>query len=185
MVTFVLSFRRLVGRSLFLLSIAVGPQAIASPMVTFSAFAVGAGSFEYDLTVQNQGGSEPVSGLLILNGGSVFALDNTSIIGAPNGWSFFAPLPPVVDPLSYFALDSTADVPIDGSLEGFFFQSFKDPDALANNDFAVALIGAISGSETFTGTAQPAPEPAIGWFMMLIAAGLAGFRLRSRIYRAS
>jgi hypothetical protein len=145
-------------------------------MVTFTAFGVSGGSFEYDLTVGNQGGGESVSGLLVLNGASTFALDNTSVIGAPTEWSFFGPLPPVVNPLSYFSLEAAVDVPIDGSLEGFFFQSFRDPTTLGDNDFSVALIGAVSGSEIFVGIAQPIPEPTIGCFMLLVAAGLLGLR---------
>src|SRR5215469_4725047 len=136
---------RLAG-AVFSLVLALSPQALASAIVTFTAFGVSGGSFEYDLTVGNQGGSEPVSGLLVLNGASTFALDNTSVIGAPTEWSFFGPLPPVVNPLSYFSLEAAVDVPIDGSLEGFFFRSFRDPTTLGDNDFSVALIGAVSAS---------------------------------------
>src|ERR1700730_1297284 len=121
-------YRRLTVGALFLLVLTLGFQAWAAPMVLFSVDDLGGGFFQYDLTVSNNAGTEPLSGLLVLNGGSVFGLDATSIIGAPQDiggnpaadWSFFAPLPPFVDILSYFSLDTAGDVPINGVLGGFF-----------------------------------------------------------------
>jgi len=121
---------------------------------------LGGGLFQYNLTLHNPF-SEPISGLNLLHGGSVFALDDASVIGAPAGWDFFTPLPPLVDELNYFSLDSASDVAIGGSLSGFFFRSTADPSTLPNDAFAFDVIGAISGGQL--------PEPST---LGLLAAAL-------------
>jgi PEP-CTERM motif len=169
----------LISEILSVLALTVGSQAWASPMVLFGVDNLGGGFFQYDLTIDNSGGSEPLSGLLILNGGSVFGLDATSVVGAPQdiggnpaaNWSFIAPFPPFVNILSYFSLDPAADVPVNGLLGGFFFQSTVNPDELSNNDFAVVGVGANSASEIPLGNAQFVPEPSS---LFLVACGLAG-----------
>jgi len=75
--------RRSLAGALALVMLTLGSPAWATPMVTFTAAGLAGGVFRYDLTLSNQGGSEPLSGLLVLNGGSVFVLDNTSVIRAP------------------------------------------------------------------------------------------------------
>ncbi len=52
-------------------------SARAAPMVLFSVDDVGAGLFQYNLIVDNSTGGEPLSGLLVLNGNSLFGLDET------------------------------------------------------------------------------------------------------------
>jgi len=165
--------RRAIKTVVFLLVVMTGlmvRQAEAMPFVTFSAVDLGEGVFEYDLTLSNSGGGEALSGLIVLNGNSVFGLDETSVIGAPDGWSFFPPLFPVVDPLFYFSGGSATDVAIDGSLMGFSFESTKDPASIAGGDFAVVGIGAILGRQIPLGTAQAVPEPTS---LLLVVVGLA------------
>jgi hypothetical protein len=149
----------------FVLSLSLEGQ--AGPMVLFGVEDLGGGFFQYDLTLNNNGGVEPLSGLLVVNGGSVFGLDASSNIGAPQNvggnpladWSFISPFPPFVDILSYFSLDSAGDVPINGSLGAFFFQSSTNPSALSSGDFAVIGIGGITGNQIPLGNALFAPEP--------------------------
>ena len=159
--------RRLLYGMLGALVLLLSSQAWAAPTVLFGVDDLGGGLFQYNLTLENNGGSEPLSGLLVLNGGSVFGLDVTSVIGAPQDiggnpaadWSFIAPFPPFVDPLSYFSMDPAGDVPINGLLGGFFFQSMESPANLSNDDFTVVGIGAISANEIPMGNAQFVPEP--------------------------
>jgi hypothetical protein len=143
-------------------------RAGATPMVLYSVTDLGGGLFQYDLTVDNDGGGEDLAGLNILYGDSVFGLDGSSIIGAPPGWLYFAPLPPLIDDLNYFSLDPGADVPIDGTLAGFFFQSSTDPNTLSGDDFAVEGIGADSATQIDLGIAKRVPEPGA---LLLLAAG--------------
>jgi hypothetical protein len=107
---------------------------------------LGGGLFQYNLTLSDPF-SEPISGLNLLHGGSAFGLDDTSVIGAPAAWDFFPPLPPLVDELNYFSLDPATDVPIGGSLSGFFFRSSADPATLPADAFAFDVIGANSGAQ--------------------------------------
>lgn len=142
-------------------------SARAAPMVLFSVDDVGAGLFQYNLIVDNSTGGEPLSGLLVLNGNSLFGLDDTSEIGAPQNvaenpaanWSFFAPLPAFSDILFYFSLDPAADIPTGGSLAGFFFRSTLDPLAVTSGGFAVEAIGAIFGNEIPLSNARFISEP--------------------------
>jgi hypothetical protein len=158
---------KLISEIFGLLALTLGSQAWASPMVFFGVDDLGGGFFQYNLSIDNSDGSEPLSGLLVLNGGSVFGLDPSSAVGAPQdiggnpaaNWSFIAPFPPFVDILSYFSLDPAGDVPINGVLAGFFFQSMENPNNLSNDDFAVVGIGANSGGEIPLGNAQFVDEP--------------------------
>jgi hypothetical protein len=94
------SYRRLIPGMLCALALTLSAEAWAAPMVLFDVNDLGGGLFQYDLTVDNTGGSEPLNGLLVLQGGSVFGLDPTSAIGAPQDvggnpaadWSFIAPV---------------------------------------------------------------------------------------------
>jgi hypothetical protein len=151
----------------------------AAPIVLFAVDDVGGGLFQYSLLVKNTEASEPLSGLTVLKGHSVFDLDDTSAIGGPQNvggnpaadWSFLPPVPSFVDELNYFSLHPDADVPIDGSLAGFFFLSMTHPSTISGDDFAVEGIGAISASQIDLGTAQPIPEPST---LLLLCSGLAG-----------
>jgi hypothetical protein len=80
--------------------LATGSAASALPVVQYTVSYLGGGFFQYDLVVDNDDGSEGLSGLNILHGNSVFGLDGTSTIGEPAGWSSFAPLPPLIDDLN-------------------------------------------------------------------------------------
>lgn len=101
----------------------------ASPL-EFTTTDIGGGLYRYDLTLNNPF-SEPLSGLNILQAGTVFGLDEFSVINAPPGWDFFAPLPPVVDELNFFSLAASTDVPVGGALSGFSFESTTDPAAIS------------------------------------------------------
>ncbi len=142
--------------------------ALAVPIVQYSATDLGGGLFEYQLTVVNDDGSEGLSGLNVLHGGSVFGLDGSSVIGAPSGWQFFEPLPPLIDDLNYFSLSPGDDIPVDGTLGGFSFRSTTDPDTLAPGDFEVEGIGSDSATQIPLGDALP--EPLSG---LLLAVALA------------
>ena len=129
----------------------------AVPMVFFSADDLGGGLFQYNLSIANNGGTEPISGLSILPGNSIFGLDDFSLIAAPADWSFLAPLPGFADNLDFFSLNSAADVPINGVLGGFSFQSTAVPDSLGGS-FDVRLISAVSNTKIPI-PAIPTPEP--------------------------
>lgn len=160
-----------------MLLLTVSPHAQAAPVVLATVDDLGGGLFQYNLKVNNAGGAEPISGLLVLFGGTVFGLDGFSIIGAPPDWDFFAPVPPVVDDLFYLSLDPAADVPIDGTLGGFFFRSMKDPSTLAPGDFAVDVIGADSAEQIPLGDARVVPEPAS---LVLVGCGLCAYLVSRR-----
>ncbi len=140
--------------------------------VYYTTSNLGGGLFQYDLTVDNTGGTEPIIGLTIVKGNSVFGLDSTSTIGAPQDiggdtsadWAYFAPGPPP-DSLDYFSPNSAADVPINGTLGGFFFVSSKNPSTLTGNDFEFDLIGGTSGGSIFGGggggIVQPLPSSSV------------------------
>jgi hypothetical protein len=77
---------------LTLLTLTARSPAGATPL-EFTVDNLGGGLFRYDLTLNNQF-SEPLSGLNVFRGYSVFGLDITSIIAAPAGWDFFGPFAP-------------------------------------------------------------------------------------------
>ena len=85
-------------------------------------------------------------------------------------WDFFAPLPTLLDDLDYFSLDPAGDVPVDGSLGGFFFLSKTDPASLTGTGMAVEAIGADSAAQIPLDNAKRIPEPAT---LLLLAAALA------------
>jgi hypothetical protein len=173
-----LMLRPVIRAMLCVLALTLSSQPQAAPMVLFGVEDLGGGLFQYDLTLNNSGGTEPLSGLLVLNGGSVFGLDASSNIGAPQDvggnpaadWSFLAPFPPFVDILSYFSLDPAADVPIDGFQGGFSFQSFTAPQSLTSEDFSVVGIGALSATEIPLST-QFVSEPATLVLVLLAVVG--------------
>ena len=168
-----------------LLALLLASSALASE-VDYITNSLGNGFFNYALTLVNSGGAEPLSGLLVVNGNSVFGLDPSATIGAPAGWSFFPPLPPAFDRLSYFSTSSSFDVPTSGpgsSLPGFSFQSTLDPSNLGSSGFAVIGIGATSGDEIALPNARLVPEPSALPAIVLVLAALAFLRLASRISR--
>ena len=154
------------------LAFALGTAASAAPIVCYTVTDLGGGLFRYDLVVDNGGGAEGLSGLDILHAGSVFGLDDSSTIGEPAGWMSFAPLPPLLDDLDYFSLSTGTDIPVDGSLGGFSFESTTDPDTLSGDDFAVEGIGADSATQIDLGVAMLLPEPSAA--ALLLVAGLVG-----------
>jgi hypothetical protein len=104
------------------------------------------GMFEYDFTLHNTA-TEPLGGLNLLFGNSAFGLDTTSVIAAPAGWSFFSPLPPLVDELNWFSLSPSADVLPGGLLGDFTFLSSKDPSTLKPGDLSFDAVSGISGKQ--------------------------------------
>ena len=135
--------------------LAAGLSALADPIVTYTATPLSGGFFEYDMTVKNTGGSQPLEGLIVLFGASVFDLDLSSTIGTPPGWSYQSPS---IDPLFYSSGSPGTDIPIGGSLSGFSFQSDTNPSTLAPGDFAVAGVGRNDSNEILLGDAQNVPE---------------------------
>ncbi|MGH7897724.1 MAG: hypothetical protein ACREQQ_07220 [Candidatus Binatia bacterium] len=142
-------------------------QASATPALLIDPSYLGGGVWQYDLTLDNSGGLEPLSGLNILDAYTIFGLDDTSTITAPSGWSYFAPLPPSVDELHYFSLSGASDVAEDTSLGGFSFESTTDPNTIDWNAVVADAIGGTSSSQT---PLLVLPEPATA---LLFAAGLA------------
>ena len=143
--------------------------------------ALGGGVFQYDLTIANTdlinpntGLPEPIAGLNLLKGFSVFGLDSSSTITAPAGWMFFAPDPgiPLMNELNFFSLDPLFDVPIGVSLGGFSFESLTDPATLRRRDFAHDFVGGIT-FQNFS-----APEPPVLTLVVLGIALARGFRRR-------
>ena len=140
--------------------------AVSAGPLTFTVDDLGGGLFQYNFTLTNIF-SEPISGLNLLHGNSAFGLDEASVIGAPEGWDFLAPLPSFVDELNYFSLSSASDIPIGEPLGGFFFQSTRDPATLRPGDLAFDVIGGISGR-------QLVPEPSAGLLLATACVSLLG-----------
>jgi hypothetical protein len=149
--------------------------------VTFSAVPVGGGLFQYSLTIINTGEpNQPIAGLNILNGNSVFGLTPSSIIMAPPNWSFFSPDPGIgANELNYFSLSPLTDVSVGGSLGGFTFLSMTNPGTISGSQFAFDLVPQ-SGPNCCTGTVRPVPEPTtillLGTSLTAVVAGVRGRR---------
>src|SRR5262245_28962132 len=81
--------------------LAPGAWSEGAPSVSFNVSDAGGGLFDYALFVDNDGGPDPIIGVLVLHGNSVFGLTGASVIGAPASWAFLAPDPgpPLVDSL--------------------------------------------------------------------------------------
>lgn len=155
------------------LALATTTRTSALPL-DFTVDDLGGGLFQYNLTLNNQFG-DPLGGLNILHGFSVFGLDDTSVIGTPAGWDFFAPLPPLVDELNWYSLTSATDVPIGGSLGGFSFQSTTGPVNLVPGGFAFDVISGKTGMQLTT------PEQlSTGLLLAISLAGLLAYGWRCR-----
>jgi hypothetical protein len=152
----------------------VGAMAQASPIVLFSTDDLGGGLFQYNLTIDNRVGTEPISGLSILHANTVFGLDPFSVLGVPAGWDFFPPLPPFVDDLDSFSTAPEFDAPVGDLLAGFFFQSTTAPGAIGNR-FDLVLVS--SSTEQTPVEAQPIPEPST---LLMTAIGTLVFLARHR-----
>lgn len=171
---------RIAGMLVALALAAAGTAASAIPVVLYDVTDLGGGLFQYDLTLDNSGGLEPLAGLNVLHGDTVFGLDDGSTISAPSGWIYLAPVPSLLDDLNYISLGSGTDVTPDESLGGFSFVSATDPDTLTGDDFHVEGIGADSASQIDLGTAVLVPEPATAGLVLGGLWGLAGLAARER-----
>ena len=160
-----------------LLGLLVSAPASAVPFVTVLATDLGGGLFQYDLTLHNAGGAEPLSGLNVLHANSVFGLTAGSTISAPAGWSHFAPLPPFVDELNFFSLTNPSDVAVDASLAGFSFQSTTGWSSVATS-FEVEGIGGTTSSQIPFGNAIVTPEPGTAVLLAVALAVQAALRRR-------
>jgi hypothetical protein len=170
--------RGLLGAALSLLFLATS-AASAAPTLLIGAADLGGGVWQYDMTLVNSGGSEPLSGLNILAANTLFGLDDTSTITAPSGWDYFAPLPPSVDELNYFSLASADDVAMDDSLGGFSFESSTDPGTIDWSSFEADAIGGTSSTQIPLTTIFT-PEPATGLLLAAALAAQAAARRRAR-----
>ena len=101
---------------------------------------LGGGQFRYDLFIDNSRGIDAVSGLSVVEAGSVLGLDAGSSIGSPSGWDYFPPDSSIgVDSLDYFSLDPSADVAVGASLGGFSFDSATDPGSIGGGPIVEAI----------------------------------------------
>lgn len=141
----------------------------ASALVFYTADDLGSGLFRYNLKLDNRMGTEPLSGLNLLFGNSVFGLDGASKVGVPNAdWDFLLPDPVGgIDDLDFISLLPAADVAIGQQLAGFSFISMRAPTALVAGEFAVEAIGSDSAQQIPIGDAIAAPEPATLMLIML------------------
>jgi len=151
--------------------------ASAAPTLVINTTDLGGGNWQYDMTLSNTGGTEPLSGLNLLSANTIFGLDDTSTITAPSGWDYFAPLPPSVDELNYFSLSSASDVDVDDSLSGFSFESTTDPNTLDWNSLEADAIGGTSSTQI---PLIITPEPATGLLLAMALAAQAAARKPGR-----
>jgi hypothetical protein len=161
--------------------LALSTQASALPIVSYTTTGLGGGQYLYQLSVDNTGGAEPLGGLNVLHGDSVFGLDGSSTVGAPAGWLYFAPVPGLVDDLDYFSLSSPTEIPIGGTLGGFSFVSTRHPGSLGPTDFAVEGIGGDSATQIDLGYAELVPEPSSFLLLATASIGLACASRRRRV----
>ena len=138
----------------------------ATPYLQIGVTGMVGTDFVYEMTLYNDGGTEPLSGLNLLDAYTIFGLDDTSTITAPPGWDYFAPLPPSVDELNYFSLSGGDDVPVNGSLGGFTFLSSTNPNTLDYDSLQADAIGGTSSTQI---PLIVTPEPTTG---LLLAAAL-------------
>jgi hypothetical protein len=157
-----------------LLTVLAAVSAAAVPTLVIESTNLGGGVWQYDLTLVNDGGSEPLSGLNLVNAYSIFGLDDTSTITAPAGWDYFAPLPPTVDELNWFSLSAASDIDVGDSLGGFSFESTTDPGTVNVDTLEADAIGGNSSQQV---PLVITPEPATG---LLVAAALAAHAIGRR-----
>ena len=143
------------------------PPGSAAPTLEIQVTGMIGPDYVYEMTLHNDGGSEPLSGLNLLAAWTIFGLDDTSTIIAPSGWDYFAPLPPTVDELNYFSLSAGDDIPVGDSLGGFSFLSPTDPYTI---DWSALEADAIGGTSSTQVPLIITPEPTTG---VLVAAALA------------
>jgi PEP-CTERM motif len=157
-------------------------QASAEPIVLIAPTSLGNGLFEYDLTVENVGGMQPIQGLILFNATSTFGLNFFSTINAPAGWSDIPPItPPPSDIVTFFSTDASTDVPIGGSLGGFSFDCSIDPSTLTSSDFVLNSVGSVTSTEQPITAQLMVPEPST--IFLLGSSLLIGFGYACRCFR--
>lgn len=147
----------------------------ATPFVGYEV-TMGPGSlFTYNLTIYNSGGTEPLAGLIVWNGNSVFNLDDTSLVNTPANWGDIPPIAGLADGLTFFSFDPSTEVPVGGLLGGLSFVSSTDPSTLTGDDFEVVGIGGTDDEQIPLGDAVVTEPTAI---LLLAPAVIALLRKR-------
>ncbi len=121
----------------------------------------------YSLKVK--AGDDPVQGVIVLNGFTLFGLGAGSPITAPPDWSYIPPFGEIDDALYFFSNNAAADIKKNESLGGFEFDTDKSV-----GKFDVLLITS-AGTEQVTVT----PEPGAS-LLVLAGATLLVLAVRSR-----
>lgn len=160
--------------------VALSSRAEAWPIVLVDVTDLGGGVWNYALTIDNTTGPEPIMGLNVLHGDTVFGLNELSNIVAPAGWDFFPP-DEFVDDLFFFSLDPGDDVGVGDTLDGFSFDSLTDPGDLTFGDFDVDLVGGETFQQLPIGDIY-LPEPSS---LLLFGSGVAAMAARVRKRRAA
>jgi hypothetical protein len=162
-------FARFCASTLVVMVIA-STRASADPVVVIAPTSLGNGLYEYDLTVENMGGTQPIQGLILFNATSTFGLDFSSTVTTPAGWGYIPPFaPPPGDILTYYSSSPSTDIPINGTLGGLSFDSsYLD---LTSSDFVLNSVGSYTSTEQVI-VAQLVPEPSS--FVLLASSLLIG-----------
>ena len=150
---------------------AFGPCAHAGPVVFVFDNTGTVLDHRYELKVD--AADKDVLGVIVINGFTVFGATGASPIAAPDDWMFIPPIDPDSDGLFYFATASDAEIKMNTSKRGFFFESTQPLVP-----FKVGLVFADSTTQVEAIT----PEPSS---LLLLPLGLLTFGLWRWTHRAS
>ena len=150
--------------------------------VKYSTDNLGGGMFQYNLRIDNRAGADPIAGLNVMHGFSVFGLTSASTIVAPTDWAFFEPFPgpPLLDELQYFSSNPMSDAAAGGTLMGFGFISARDPITVKGSDFAFDFVRGSPPYDNFGASVATVPEMPSG---VGLAAGLSALLALHRCFR--